>query len=114
MGKISIFRLADVGSANSHRVRNDILDLLLRPMLYGMEFADNTFQSATCYLLEMAQVLGFAIRRNFGSMVHCNDCNKCLGTCVGGLESYCDSNSMDSHYASSNRHENNALQAHVT
>lgn len=109
-----LFRLADVGSADPCRLLYDLLDMLLRPLLYRLELADNPLQPIATYLLALAQVLGIAIRGNFSNMVYRNDCNKCMGQCVGGLEPYSNGRSVDSHYASSNRYENNALQAHVT
>ena len=97
MGKVSIFRLVNACSANPHRLWNDIFNCLLRLVLHGVELADNTFQSATCYLLALAQALGYTICGNFGTLVYSNDCYDHLGACVSRLEPYRNGVSMDSH-----------------
>ena len=107
MGKISVLRLADVGSADPCRLLYDLPDLLLRPLLYRLELANNPFQPLATYLLALAQVLGIAIRWNISSMVLGNGSNDHLGTCVGGLESYSHGSSMDNNTDSSKKLKNN-------
>ena len=114
MGKISVLRLADVGSADPCRLLYDLFDMFLRPLLYGVELANNPLQPIACNLLALAQVLGIAIRRNISGMVYRYGSRYAMGTCLSRLESYPNGRSMDSDYSSSNRYENNALQAHVT
>ena len=109
-----LLRLANVGSADPYRLLYDLSDMLLRPLLYRLELADYTIQSITGYLLEMAQVLGIALCWDINHMVYCHGCDDSLGTCVSGLEPYCNSRSMDSHNASSNRNANNAPMVHIT
>jgi hypothetical protein len=109
-----LFRLADVGSADPCRLLYDLFDMLLRPLLYRLELANNSFQPLATYLLVLAQVLGIAIRRNISSMVSRYDSRYTMGTCLSRLEPYCNGHSMDSHYASSNKYENNAPMAHIT
>ena len=96
-----LFRLADVGSADPCRLLYDLFDMFLRPLLYGVELANNPLQSIATYLLALAQVLGIAIRRGVNNLVPCDGCDDYLGTCVGGLESYPNGRSMDNNYCSS-------------
>ena len=103
MGKISILRLADVGSADPCRLLYDLFDMLLRPLLYGVELANNPLQSLATYFLALAQILGIAIYRGVNNLVPCDGCDDYLGTCVSGLESYPNGRSLDSDCSSSNR-----------
>ena len=90
-----LFRLADVGSADPCRLLYDLSDMLLRPLLYGLELANNSFQPLATYLLVLAQVLGIAICRGVNNLVPCDGSDDYLGTCVGGLESYPNGRSVD-------------------
>ena len=114
MGKISVLRLADVGSADPCRLLYDLFDMLLRPLLYRLELAIHPLQPIACNLLALAQVLGIAIRRNISSMVRSHGKHDIVGTSKSGLVPCSNGRSMDSDYSSSNRYENNAQQAHVT
>ena len=95
MGKISVLRLADVGSADPYRLLYDLSDMLLRPLLYRLELATHPLQPIACNLLVLAQALGIAICRGINNLVPCDGCNDHLGTCVSGLESYCNGRSVD-------------------
>ena len=64
-----LFRLADVGSADPCRLLYDLFDMFLRPLLYGVELANNPLQSIATYLLALAQLLGIAIRCGIDGMV---------------------------------------------
>ena len=90
-----LFRLADVGSADPCRLLYDLSDLLLRPLLYGLELAYHSFQPITTHFLALAQVLGIAICRGINNLVPCDGCDDYLGTCVGGLEPYPNGRSVD-------------------
>ena len=95
MDKISVLRLADVGSADPCRLLYDLFDMLLRPLLYRLELATHPLQPIACNLLALAQILGIAIRRNISSMVYRYGSRYTMGTCLSRLEPYPNGRSMD-------------------
>lgn len=91
----SVCGLDDAGNADSVGYNTCIFDVFLQPLLYIMELAVDSIQSITCLMLEMAQVLGFAL---YGNITHLDDGNDgvgSLGTYLGGLEPYLASGGMD-------------------
>lgn len=87
--------LDDAGYADSIGYNTCIFDVLLQPLLYIMELATHSIQSITCLVLEMAQVLGFALYRNIAHLDDGNDGVGSLGTYLGRLEPYLASGGMD-------------------
>ena len=90
--------LLGLGDAcNANRIGRDthLFDVFLQSLLHFVELAVDTFQSITCNILALAQVLGIAIRGHIAHMDNGNDWLGALGTYISGLESYPNGRSVD-------------------
>ena len=91
----TLLGLGNVSHADRIGRDTHLFDVFLQSLLYFMELAVDTFQSITCNILALAQVLGIAIHRYIAHLDIRDDWIGALGTYFGGLEPYPACSSMD-------------------